>query len=320
MSARTRIILDVDTGTDDAVAIMMAALHPDIELLACTTVWGNLDVEHTTRNTLRVLDHIGAGADIPVHRGRNSPIVPIPPGARAAHRTITGYHPESLDLPEPTTAETPGDAPHRIVELVRSSPEPTTLVAVGSLTNIAAALVIDPGLTQNIAEMVIMGGANEFGNVTPAAEANIWQDPFSAEIVFRAGFERLVIVPLDATHQALITQDQADRLRVLGTPAAAAAAHFITQRIEVHDRDQPQPIPHSAAVHDALCIAYLVDPAVLGLHRMRVAAETTPGHSFGRTIMDVRGRSTEEPNASVALSADRERFFTLMSQTLAQTR
>ncbi len=82
----TRIILDVDTGTDDAVAIMMAALAPEIELLACTTVWGNLDVEHTTENTLRVLDHIGA--EVPVHRGRNRPIVPVPPGARAAHRTI----------------------------------------------------------------------------------------------------------------------------------------------------------------------------------------------------------------------------------------
>lgn len=312
----TRIILDVDTGTDDAVAIMMAALAPEIELLACTTVWGNLDVEHTTENTLRVLDHIGA--EVPVHRGRNRPIVPVPPGARAAHRTIAGYHPERLDLPEPRTPEVPGDAPTQIVEMVRAAREPLTLVATGSLTNIAAALIIDPELPQHVEQLVLMGGANEFGNVTPAAEANIWQDPSAAEIVFQADFEKLVIVPLDATHRALITQDQADELAARGTPAAHAAAQLITERIIVHDRDQPQPIPHSAAVHDALCIAYLLEPEVLELHRMHVAAETAPGHSFGRTVMDVRGRSTQEPNALVALSADRERFFSLMLSSLSR--
>lgn len=312
----TRIILDVDTGTDDALAIMMAALSPEIELLACTTVWGNLDVAHTTDNTLRVLDHIGA--EVPVHRGRNRPIVPVYPGVRAAHRAIGEYHPEELNLPAPTARAAPGDAPTRIVERVRESVEPITLVATGSLTNIASALVIWPELAQRVERLVLMGGANEFGNVTPAAEANIWQDPSAAEIVFQAGFEDLVIVPLDATHRALITQDQADELAAVGTPAARAAADLITQRIVVHDRDQPQPIPHSAAVHDALCIAYLLEPEVLELHRMHVSAETAAGASFGRTIMDLRGRSSQEPNARVALNADRTRFFDLLLSTLSR--
>ncbi len=178
--------------------------------------------------------------------------------------------------------------------MVRAAREPLTLVATGSLTNIAAALIIDPELPQHVEQLVLMGGANEFGNVTPAAEANIWQDPRGGDRL-PGGLREAGDRAAGRHTPALITQDQADELAARGTPAAQAAAQLITERIIVHDRDQPQPIPHSAAVHDALCIAYLLEPEVLELHRMHVAAETVPGHSFGRTVLDVRRRSTQEP-------------------------
>ncbi|MGO1769546.1 MAG: nucleoside hydrolase [Microbacterium sp.] len=312
-----RIILDVDTGTDDAVAIMMAALHPDIELLACTTVWGNLPVENTTDNTLRVLEHIGRG-DVPAHRGLDAPFGPIHlPPSPAQDQSRGRMHPTALDLPPSGLREQSQPAVEWLVQTLRETPEPLTLVPVGPLTNIAAAVTLDPGIVEKVGEVVIMGGAHSFGNVTPSAEANIWHDPVAADVVFRAGFSRIVLVPLDATHDALITADQAAQLRALGTPAAVASADCIDHRIVAHDETQPQIIPHSAAVHDALCIAYLIDPDVIPLDHCHVGIETTGIETFGRTVIDTRRRGTEASNAHVALTSDRERFFELMYDTFA---
>ncbi|MDR5700438.1 nucleoside hydrolase [Agromyces aerolatus] len=312
-----KLILDVDTGTDDAVAIMMAALNPSLDLIACTTVRGNLPVEETTGNTLAVLDHIGA-TGIPVYRGLDRAFTPLHTPALST-RGVTGtqrMHPVSLGLDAPTSREQSATAVEFLVETLRSTTEQITLVPVAPLTNIAAAVTCDPKIVDAVAEVVIMGGAHAFGNVTPAAEANIWHDPYAADVVFQAGFERLVLVPLDATHQALIDQAQADELAALGTPAAEAASRFISHRIAVHDESQPQPIPHSAAVHDALCIAYLLDPEVLDLEHLHVGIETTGQRTFGRTVVDVRRRGAEAPNAFVATSADRQRFFELMRDSM----
>lgn len=312
-----KIILDVDTGTDDAVAIMVAALHPDIELIGCTTVWGNRPVENTTDNTLRVLDFVGR-ADIPVYRGLDAPFGPISvPGPATDDQSGGKMHPAALDLPESSRSAEATPAVEWLVQTLRDATEPITLVPVGPLTNIAAAITLDPTIVAKVAEVVIMGGAHDFGNVTPAAEANIWHDPVAADVVMRAGFARVVLVPLDATHDALITADQASELRNLGTPAAVASADCIDQRILAHDESQPQPIPHSAAVHDALCVAYLIDPDVIPLNHYHVGIETTGVHTFGRTVIDIRARSKQQPNAHVALTADRERFFEIMRDTFA---
>ncbi len=312
-----KIILDVDTGTDDAVAIMMAALHPDIELLACTTVWGNRPVDDTTDNTLRVLDYIGK-PDIPVYRGLDSPFGPIQiPGPLTDDQSAGKMHPKELDLPAPTSTAQQQSAVTWLVETLRSVSEPITLVPVGPLTNIAAAVTLDPRIVDNVEEIVIMGGAHAFGNATPSAESNIWHDPVAADVVFRAGFKRLVLIPLDATHDALVTAEQADELKSLGTPAAIASADCIHQRIIAHDESQPQKIPNSAAVHDAVCIAYLIDSAVVPLEHYHVGIETTGIRTFGRTVIDVRHRGFEKPNAYVALTADAELFYALLRDTLA---
>jgi inosine-uridine nucleoside N-ribohydrolase len=313
------IILDVDTGTDDAIAIMMAALSPHIELLACTTVWGNRPVKNTTDNTLRVLDYIGR-ADIPVFRGLDAPFGPISVPQPASDDHSGGkMHPERLDLPEATTAARSQNAVEWLIATLNSRTEPVTLVPVGPLTNIAAAVTLDPSIVDKVDEIVIMGGAHAFGNATPSAESNIWHDPVAADVVFKAGFKRVVLVPLDATHDALITAAQVDELEALGTPAARATATCIRQRIVAHNESQPQAIPDSAPIHDAVCVAYLIDPAVIPLNHYHVGIETTGVRTYGRTVIDVRYRGYEKPNAHVALTADADVFFRLLKDAVGRT-
>lgn len=234
-----KLILDVDTGTDDAVAIMMATLNPSLDLIACTTVRGNRPVEDTTSNTLAVLDHIG-GSGVPVYRGLDRPFTPlhVPALSMRAAAAQSNMHPASLGLGRAHSMPQQATAVEFLVETLRSTTERITLVPVAPLTNIAAAISCDPTIVDAVDEIVIMGGAHGFGNVTPAAEANIWHDPHAADIVFQAGFERLVLVPLDATHMAVIDQDQADELHELSTPAATAASNFISHRIKPRSTDE----------------------------------------------------------------------------------
>jgi inosine-uridine nucleoside N-ribohydrolase len=312
------IILDVDTGTDDAVAIMMAALSPEIELLACTTVWGNRPVVNTTDNTLRVLDYINR-RDVPVYAGLDKPFAPItiPQPNISDDHSGGKMHPAQLDLPATDLKAQEQGAVEWLVETLRNRTEPVTLVPVGPLTNIAAALTLDPSIVNMVDEVVIMGGAHAFGNATPSAESNIWHDPVAADIVFKAGFKRIVLVPLDATHDALITGTQTRELEAIGTPAALATAICIQQRIVAHDESQPQAVPDSAPIHDAVCIAYLINPAVIPLNHYHVGIETTGVRTLGRTVIDVRHRGLEEPNAYVALTADAELFYSLLAECVS---
>jgi inosine-uridine nucleoside N-ribohydrolase len=190
-------------------------------------------------------------------------------------------------------------------------------VPVGPLSNIAAAVTPDPSIVEAVDEIVIMGGGHAIGNVPPSAEANIWNDPVAANVVIRAGFERLVLVPLDATHQALISADQCTELASLGTPAGSASAAFISQRIAGYDESQPMRQLRSAPVHDALCVAYLVMPEVVQLHHLHVAVETTGYLTYGRTVIDTHRRGMHDPNAHVAMSADARLFYGLLKSAFS---
>jgi inosine-uridine nucleoside N-ribohydrolase len=312
---RRKLILDVDTGTDDAIAIMLAALHPDLDLVACTTVNGNVEVQFCTENSLRVLDAVGRG-DIPVYEGFAKPLVrpdfPIPRRDETLARKI---HPAVL--PVPPTARSKADL--RVVEFLietyRNATEEITLVPVGPLTNIAAALTLDPGFAARVPEIVIMGGGHGIGNITPSAEFNIWCDPEAAAVVLGAGFQRMTLVPLDATHRALISKDHCARLKGLGTPAGTVAAACIGHRIDVHDEIQRMDIPGTAPVHDALCVASLVDPTLITTRHLHVAVETTGSLTIGRTVIDVHHRGGQAPNCSVAFDADANRFAELLIET-----
>jgi len=315
-----KIILDVDTGTDDAVAIMFAALHPDLELLAVTTVNGNVPLENTTDNTLRVLDFIDRG-DIPVHAGLSRPLVrhDFPGEKDYARDPKSNMHGLALPIPAPTSSAQATGAVEFLVETLRATTEQVALVPVGPLSNIAAALAIDPTIAGAVHEVVIMGGAHRHGNTTPSAEFNIWADPEAADMVFTAGFERLTLVPLDATHQALVTRDDVSRLEELGTPAGEAAARFVGRRIDAYTAGRRVEQADAAPVHDAVCTAYLVDREVIATERHHVRVETKGELTVGRTVIDTRTHAPNAPNADVAFSANARRFVELLVETLART-
>jgi inosine-uridine nucleoside N-ribohydrolase len=312
-----KLILDVDTGTDDAVAVMLAALHPDLELIGCTTVNGNIPVEFCTDNTLRVLDHIGRAA-IPVFEGLARPIVrrdfPIPRGLR----DLAGkYHPDVLPIPPTKLRKQATGAVEFLIETYRAATEEIVLVAVAPLSNIAAALALDAKFVERVPQIVIMGGAHALGNVTPSAEFNIWADPEAAAIVFAAGFAKLTLVPLDATHRALITQAHCQQLATLGTAAGLAAAAFIGHRIAVHDAHQKQAVPHATPVHDALAVGAVVQRSLITTRRLHVAVETRGELTVGRTVIDTHLRGGQAPNADVAFDADAEGFAELLVRSFA---
>lgn len=315
---RRKLILDVDTGTDDAVALMLAALHPALELVGVTVVNGNVPVSVCTDNTLRVLDHIGRG-DIPVFEGADRPFMrPDFPMPRGTGEQGSKYHGETLPVPPTTRQKQEKRAVEYLIETYRAATDPITLVPVGTLTNIAAALAVEPKLVGLIPEVVIMGGGHEIGNVTPAAEFNIWGDPEAAERVLNAGFEKVTLVPLDATHRALVSYDDCDRLAALGTPAGTATAEIVRFRIDTHEKWQRMPIRGTAPVHDALCIAFLVDPTILTTKRLNVVVEAAGTYTIGRTVIDVYGRSGRPANADIAFDADPKKFVDMLAEIFAR--
>ncbi|NIH80998.1 nucleoside hydrolase [Amycolatopsis viridis] len=313
-----KVILDVDTGTDDAVAIMLAALHPDLDLAAVTTVSGNVPLAATTDNTLRVLDAIGR-PDIPVHPGLAHPVARRGfPGPRHFEAgSARDMHGTSLPLPAPRTAARAESAVEFLLHTLRTTTEPVTLVPVGPLSTIATVLAADPSVRDALAEVVIMGGAHHYGNVTPSAEFNFWADPEAAAMVLSAGLPRLTLVTLDATHRALVTRDDCVKLSGLGTPAGRTAADLITRRIDAYSAGRGVAADDAAPVHDAVCIAYLLRPEVITTRPVHVEVETTGSRTVGRAVMDLRPNATGEPNAQVAFDARADVLVDLLLSAFA---
>jgi inosine-uridine nucleoside N-ribohydrolase len=312
-----KLILDVDTGTDDAVALMLAALHPDLDLIGATTVNGNVPVDYCTENSLRVFDWIGVL--VPVYEGVARPIerddFPIPRGSIRSSGAVHGGY---LDIPEARSRKQAAGAIEFLIETYRAATEPIILVPVGPLSNIATAFTAEPRMRDLVPELVIMGGANRYGNVTPRAEFNIWADPEAAHVVLTSGVRRITLVPLDATHQALVSLDDCARLHALGTPSAEAAARFIERRIAGYDTTQPMQRPHAAPVHDALAVASIIDPAVITTTFLHVDVETQGTLTVGETVVDTNGRGDGEPNVHFATDADEPRFVALLLEIFAR--
>jgi inosine-uridine nucleoside N-ribohydrolase len=311
----TKVILDVDTGTDDAVALMLAALSPDIELVGATTVNGNTAVGNCTENTLRVFDWIGL-PQIPVHQGMSRPL------ARAQMTQLNPagrIHGDLLDLPPATTARLqPGHAVDWLIDTFLASDGEIALVPVGPLTNVATAIQKEPRILAKIPEIVIMGGAHDHGNSTASAEFNIWLDPEAARIVVNCG-RPIRMVPLDATHRALVSLEDCRALRALGTPAAEAAARFVEKRIAGYDATQPMHRANAAPVHDALAVCAIIDPTVVTTHFIPVDVETGGELSVGRTVCDFRFRSGRPANVHFAMDADEPKFVAMLMEILGRT-
>ena len=312
----TKVILDVDTGTDDAVALMVAALSPDIELVGATTVNGNTTIDNTTENTLRVFDWIGLPS-IPVHRGMDRPI------ARSQMEQLnpaSRIHGSLLDLPPASRGATlqPGHAVDWLIDTYLASAGDIVLCPVGPLTNIAMAIQKEPRILERIPEIVIMGGAHDHGNSTASAEFNIWLDPEAARIVVNCG-RPIRMVPLDATHRALVSTGDAARLRGLGTPAGEAAARFVLKRIDGYDANQPMHRAGAAPVHDALAVCAIIDPSVVTTHEIPVDVEVFAELSVGRTVCDFRFRSGKPANVNFAMDADEPKFVSMLLDILGRT-
>jgi len=311
----TKIILDVDTGTDDAVALMTAALSPDVELVGATVVNGNTVLDSCVENTLRVFEWIGM-PEVPVLRGMSRPLArPQAEQVNPAGR----IHGDKLDLPAATIAAQPQHAVDWLIDTYLASEGDITLVPVGPLTNIATAIQKEPRILDRIPEIVIMGGAHDHGNSTASAEFNIWLDPEAARIVVNCG-RPIRMVPLDATHRALVSAEDAARLRALGTPAGEAAARFVLKRIDGYDATQPMPHRLGAApVHDALAVCAVIDPSVITTHHIPVDVETSGELSVGRTVCDFRFRSGKPANVAFAMDADEPRFVAMLMDILGRT-
>lgn len=307
-----RIILDCDPGQDDAVAILLALASPDeIELTAITTVAGNVGLPLTTRNALRMLALVGR-QDIPVYAGCPRPILRPLETAEYVHGK-SGL--DGADLPEPAIAVAAGHAVDVIVDEIMRQPAGTvTLCPIGPLTNVALAIVKQPEIATRLKEVVLMGGSMELGNVTAAAEFNIYVDPHAARVVFESGAP-IVMLGLDVTHKALVTDDRLARIKAIGTPVSAASAGLL-DFFNRYDKERYH-IP-GAPLHDPCVIAYLLRPELFCGQRRRVEVETEGTHTSGRTVVDWWQRSPRPANALVINDVDDEGFFALLTGRLAR--
>lgn len=319
MDAPRQVLLDCDPGHDDAIAIMLAVADPGIDLVAVTTVAGNVGLDHTTRNALRVLDMVGR-PDIPVAAGRDRPRVRELSTAAVMHGEtgLAGPLPE-----EPSRPALDVPAIEVIEQALLDAAEPLTLVATGPLTTMADVVECLPHLRERIRELVIMGGAVDLGNWTPAAEFNIWVDPHAADVVFRGarppGVGRpdeaiaLTMIGLEVTHQAWLTDAHADALRPTGA-AGRFVAELLDHFVGFHQRRFGW---EGGPIHDAVTIAHLIDPTLVTGMPMNVQIETESPLCIGRTVAD-RWEVTGLPaNAFVGLGIDRDRFVTLLLERIS---
>ncbi|WP_221583391.1 nucleoside hydrolase [Microbacterium sp. G2-8] len=279
----TKIVLDVDTGVDDALAVMTAALSPDVDLLACTTTWGNIDVDQAARNTHAVLRMVGAD-DVPVARGAEGPVDGTPPRFSGHVHGADGQGGHADTSYAPVLAEE--SAVELLLRLSHEHAGELDIVAVGPLTNLAHALEADPSLPERIRRVIIMGGAFLApGNATPSAEANIANDPEAAKRVIDASWA-CTLVGLDVTMRQMLTEEHRARLAA-GGEAGRYAARILDHYFEFYRGVTGE---RCAANHDALALgvaAGLVDVALAP--EVRVDVDTTRGPSRGSTVADLRG-------------------------------
>jgi inosine-uridine nucleoside N-ribohydrolase len=297
------VLLDCDPGHDDAIALLLALASPEIELLGVTTTYGNQTLEKTTANAIRVLELVDR-RDVPVAPVSERPLV-------REIRVASHVHGESgLDgpeLPPPRSAAVPLSA---VFERVRAAARPVTLVATGPLTNVAHYLEADDG--DAFERIVVMGGSIADGNVTPAAEFNIWADPEAAQRVFSSGLD-LTMVGLDVTHKAILRPAVAERLRVagrVGTFVAELNDFSSLYHRKTYGWD-------GAPIHDAVAVAHVLRPGLVETRLRNVEVELVSDLCRGRTVVDLWERTGRPANAHVGVDLDADAFFDLLLERIA---
>lgn len=306
----TPIILDCDPGHDDALAIMLAAAHPAVELLAISTVAGNQTLDKTTRNARLICDVAGVGG-VPIVSGRADPLR----GNRIVAQDVHGV--SGLDGPAFGTPVTPvvsADGIGYLRDLLRARAEPVTVVATGPLTNIAAVLLAAPDVASVIDRVVFMGGSTGQGNVTPYAEFNVHADPEAADVVLHSGIP-VVMCGLNVTHQALADEVVVKRIAAIGSPLARVCVELLTffggTYREIWGFSAPP-------LHDPVAVALVADAAVVQTVRTRLDIELSGTHTRGATVVDLYARTGRPPNAEVAVGLDTGRFWDMIVESVAR--
>jgi inosine-uridine nucleoside N-ribohydrolase len=302
----TPVILDCDPGHDDAIAMLLALASPEVELLGVTTVHGNQTLEKTTLNALKVLELAGR-TDVPVARGAERPLTRELTVADHVHGD-SGL--EGPTLPQPSTEPVGEDAVAFLAERLRPG---VVLVPTGPLTNVARLLELYPEARPD--RIVLMGGSIGLGNITPAAEFNIWADPEAAAQVFASGVE-ITMVGLDVTHEAIVGPDRVARFRDMGRIGAVVAE--LLEFFSLFHRDTYG--WDGSPVHDALAVAAVIRPELLETIERQVAVDTESELCRGRTVVDLYPRTAVEPNAHVAVGVDAEAFLDLLEERIATLR
>lgn len=308
-----KIIIDTDPGQDDAVAILLALASPEeIEVLGITAVAGNVPLELTAKNA-RIICELAGKLDVKVYAGCDRPMAKTLVTAEHVHGQ-TGLN--GPKLPDPVMALQDAHGVDFIIDTLRAEPAGTvTLCPLGPLTNIATAFERAPDIIEKVQEIVLMGGAYfEVGNITPAAEFNIYVDPEAAEITFRSGVP-IVVMPLDVTHKALVTPARNDAFRALGTPVGTAVAEM-TDFFERFDKEKYG--SEGAPLHDPCVTAYLIRPELFSGRHINVEIEVKSDLTRGMTVADWWAVTDRTPNAMFMGDIDADGFFALLTERLAR--
>ena len=308
----SKIIIDTDPGQDDAVAILLALGSPELEVLGITCVAGNVPLALTQRNA-RIVCELAGRTDIPVFAGASRPMVRSLVTAEHVHGK-TGLNGPALW--EPTMPLRKEHAVDFIVKTLRLNRDgAVTLCVLGPLTNIALALIKAPDISEHIHEIVLMGGGCfEGGNVTPAAEFNIYVDPHAAKVVFQSGIP-LVVMPLDLTHKALTTRERVARFKALGNKAGI----FTAEMLGFFERfDMEKYGSMGAPLHDPNVIAYLLKPELYKSREVNVEIETESALTMGMTVVDWWRVSGRQANATFMREVDDDGFFELLFERIGR--
>ena len=295
-----KVIFDCDPGLDDALALLIACASDELEILAVTTVAGNSTIENTTQNALNLLQFYGR-PDIPVARGNANPLLHDFSYGEHVHGSsgIGGTHfPIAQRKPDPRRAH---DLIH---DLLMQSEEKVTLIATGPLTNIGLALTLYPEIKDKIEFISIMGGSLAVGNLSAVAEANTFNDPEAADIVFKAGIP-MAMFGLNVTYATQIYPEDMDRIEAIGSDLAKAAAGFMRTHYKFY---QPNPYFKGDPSHDSCAVAYLLKPELFRMEKMNVVVELSGQYTRGQTVIDQHGVTGREPNILVAFESRREAY------------
>ncbi|NLM12022.1 MAG: nucleoside hydrolase [Clostridiaceae bacterium] len=302
-----KVIIDCDPGHDDAIALLLASRADNIKILGVTTVAGNSEVYNTTRNARKVLDYADV-FDVPVYRGCEKPLM------RNLYR-LTGaiIHGEDglggPSIPDPVTPIEKEHAVDYIIRTLKESDEKITLIPTGPLTNIAMALTKAPEIKAKIDKIIIMGGAiMDAGNITSAAEFNMYVDPEAAKIVFASGCN-IYLNTLDVSMKAVFYEEDIERLRLQGDKVSVIVAQLLDFFADTH-------VKHfnfrACPVHDALCVGILIDESIIEYQKTFVDISVNDPLTMGETVADLWGITGNEPNCHISVKVDREKFVNMI--------